>query len=64
MTKLIKSLHDLGERLDRRMEYFAAHHPCIAFFAMFVGVPAVILAAVCAGTAVLFFPLAWVMNWL
>ncbi|MFR8547152.1 MAG: hypothetical protein ACLVEV_00785 [Lachnospiraceae bacterium] len=64
IRKSIAGLHRLEHRFDRRAERFAFHHPYAAFFAMFVGMPLLILLAVTATTFVLSFPMAYMFGWL
>lgn len=58
-----KSLPEAEERFDRRAEYFASHHPVMAFWTMFVGIPLFILMTVSASTLVLTLPFAMVFGW-
>ncbi len=60
-SKTIHRLHKIGVIFDRKAEGFVFHHPVIAFFAMFVGMPVLILAMVSVGTLVIMFPIS---NWL
>ena len=64
MTALLKSIHKFEDKFDRRAERFAFRHPYLAFFAMFIGMPIFILAAVAACTTVVTLPLALIFDWL
>ncbi len=64
MTALLKSIHKFEDKFDRRAERFAFRHPYLAFFAMFIGMPIFILAAVAVCTTVVTLPLALVFGWL
>ena len=46
MTAILRSFREAEERFDRRAEYFASHHPVMAFWTMFVGIPLFILMTV------------------
>ena len=50
MTAILRAFREAEERFDRRAEYFASHHPVMAFWAMFVGIPLFILMTVSAST--------------
>ena len=39
MTAILRAFREAEERFDRRAEYFASHHPVMAFWTMFVGIP-------------------------
>lgn len=64
MTKILKSIRKLENTFDKKMERFSFHHPYFACFAMFIGLPILILAVVCIGTAIISFPIVWLMGWL
>ena len=53
MTKLLKSIHRWEARFDQKAEVFAMRHPCLAFCAMFIGIPVFVLVAVCACTIII-----------
>ena len=57
MRSLFNSIHKIGEKFDRRAEYFAFHHP------MFLGMPVLILTVVSVGTMAIGFPVAILMGW-
>lgn len=63
MRSLFNSIHKIGEKFDRRAEYFAFHHPLQAFWAMFLGMPVLILTVVSVGTMAIGFPVAILMGW-
>lgn len=62
--KSFSYFHRLEQRFDRCAERFAFHHPCAALFAMFIGIPVLILLAVTASTLILSFPMAYLFGWL
>lgn len=64
MTALLKSIRKFEDKFDRRAERFAYRHPYLAFFAMFIGMPIFILAAVAFCTTVITLPLALIFGWL
>lgn len=63
MTAILKCIHKLEERFDRKAEAFAFHHPLLAFLAMFVGMPIVILLLVSFSTMLISMPLAYLFGW-
>lgn len=63
MTALINSIHKMGEKFDRKAESFAFHHPLLAFWAMFLGMPVVILMVVSVCTMAIGLPVAALMGW-
>ncbi|MDO4454629.1 MAG: hypothetical protein Q4B90_09055 [Eubacteriales bacterium] len=64
MTTILKSIHKAEEKFDRRAEGFAFHHPLLAFFAMFVGMPFLILSLVLISTIVVVLPFTFLFGWL
>lgn len=64
MMNIRKSIHELANRFDKRAEVFTFHHPHLAYFVMFIVMPALVLAAVFIGTAIIALPMAWIMGWL
>ena len=63
MTAILRAFREAEERFDRRAEYFASHHPVMAFWTMFVGIPLFIRKTVSASTLVLTIPFAMVFGW-
>lgn len=61
---ILKSIHKFEDRFDSQAERFVFHHPCLAFAAMFIGVPVFVLAAVTISTVVLTLPVALLCGWL
>ena len=64
MTSIIKSIHKIKENFEYHMEGFTQHHPCLAFFAMFIGMPMFVLGAVFVSTALITLPFAWLGGWM
>lgn len=64
MTTMIQAIHQLENRFDRHAESFTFHHPYLAFFAMFIGMPIFILMVVAASAALIAFLMAWIFGWL
>lgn len=64
MKYLQRKIRKLENSFDTKAERFAFHHPYLAFFAMFYGVPAFVLAAVCACTSAIVLPAAWLLGML
>lgn len=63
LAKSIHRLHKIGKTFDRKAEGFVFHHPVIAFFAMFVGMPVFILAVVSVGTILITLPISSLLGW-
>lgn len=63
MTSFMKSFRKLEMKFDRNAEWFASHHPCFAFIAMFIGLPAFILLSVALVTTIITIPLGWMLGW-
>ena len=63
MRSFLNSIHKIEDKFDRKAEYFAFHHPLLAFWAMFLGMPVVILTVVSAGTIAIGVPIAVLMGW-
>ena len=63
MTAILIDFREAEERFDRRAGDFASHHPVMAFWTMFVGIPLFILMTVSASTLVLTLPFAMVFGW-
>lgn len=55
MTAILKSIHSFEDKFDQYTERFMFHHPYLAFLAIFLGMPFIILiaVAVCTTAAVL-----------
>lgn len=64
ISKIFKSIHNFENKFNRSAERFAFHHPYLAFFAMFIGMPIFILIAVAASTTLIMLPIAWIFGWL
>ena len=64
MFSLIKRVSHFERQADASMERFLFHHQFLGFFIVFIGMPLVTLAAVCAGTAMIAFPLAVLFDWI
>ena len=64
MTAILKSIHKAEEKFDRSAEGFAFHHPLLAFFFFFVGMPIVILSLVLLSTVAVVMPFTFLFGWL
>ena len=64
MKEILRSIHKLEDRFDRRAERFAFFHPCLAYLTMFIGVPVFIFMAVAASTMLLALPVTWICGYL
>lgn len=61
---ITKSIRKAERWFDAKTERFVQRHPLLGFLLVFAGMPLFILACVCAGTAVLAVPMAWLFGWL
>ena len=64
MMSVKKSIHKWINRFDKRAGLFVFHHPYLAYFAMFIVTPLLVLTAVFIGTVIIALPMAWIMGWL
>lgn len=64
MAAIWKSIHNFEDKFDRCAERFALRHPHIAFLAMFIGMPLLILIAIAVATTLITLPMAWIFGWL
>lgn len=58
----IKHVSRLENRMDDSIEKFVFHHQFFWFCMIFIGVPFVILAAVCVCTAMIVLPMAFLFG--
>ena len=64
MLAVFKTIHELDKRIEVHAEHFAFKHPDISFFALFIGMPICVLAAVFFLTVILTVPIALIFGWL
>lgn len=64
MKHMVQTIHRFERRFDARAEWLAWHHPYLAFFSVFIGMPMIVLAAVCVCTAAVMLPVSWLAGWL
>lgn len=64
MTAIIKSIHKLENKFNKKAECFMFHHPRLAFLAIFIGMPIFILSTVAVSAIFIVFPVAWFFGWL
>lgn len=64
MRRIVQSIHKLERIFDTKAEWLAFHHPYLAFFTVFVGMPIVVLAAVCVCTTIVILPVSWFAGWI
>ena len=64
MLTLLKRVSHFEKKMDASMERFMFHHRVWGFLKMFIGMPIFTLAAVCACTTIVIFPMALVCGWL
>lgn len=62
IKNLMKSIHKLEYKFDRWAERFAFHHPYLAFFTMFIGMPLFILSMVAGLTILIILPISWIFG--
>ena len=54
----------LEKWFDTSIEELIAHHQILGFLIIFIGMPLLVLIAVCAGTTIVMLPLAWMFGWI
>lgn len=64
MSVLLKRIHELDKRIEADAEHFAFKHPYLSFFAIFIGMPICVLAAVFFFTVIITVPIALIFGWL
>lgn len=64
MPAVFKTIHALDKRIEAHAEHFSFKHPYISFFALFIGVPICVLAAVFFFTVIFTVPIALAFGWL
>ena len=64
MSVLLKKIHEIDKRLESRADHFSFKHLVLSFFAVFVGMPICILAAVFFFTVIIVVPIALIFGWL
>lgn len=64
MTHIVQTIHRFERVFDAKAEWLAWHHPYLAFFSVFIGMPVVVLAAVCACATAVMLPISWLAGWL
>ena len=61
---IIKAIKKCEYDSEVRAEKFLWHHPVLGFFSIFVGMPLIVLCAVCAITIVFAFPMSLLFGWI
>ena len=64
MKAIFKAIHEFDKRIEARAEHFAFKHPYLSFFAVFIGMPICVLAAVFFFTVIITVPIALIFGWL
>lgn len=64
MLTVFKTIHDLDKRIEAHVEHFSFKHPYLSFFAVFIGMPICVLAAVFFFTVIITVPIALIFGWL
>lgn len=54
----------IENKYDVKARTFLRCHPCLAFLAMFVGLPLLALIALCICAAMIMLPVSWLFHWL
>ena len=64
MSAIFKAIHQFDKRIEAHAERFAFKHPYLYFFALFIGMPICVLAAVFFFTVIITVPIALIFGWL
>ena len=64
MFALIKRFSCFEKHFDSAIEKFISHHRFLGFLLIFIGIPLITSAAVCLCTAIIAFPIAFVLGWI
>ena len=64
MLTVFKTIHEFDKRIEAHAEHFSFKHPYISFFALFIGMPICVLAAVFFFIVIITFPIALIFGWL
>ena len=64
MAVLRQTLHHVQERLNKHAKHFIIHNPYLAYSALLMGMPNIILISLMVWTMTIMFPIAWLMGWL
>ena len=64
MSAIFKAIHEFDKRIEAHAEHFSFKHPYLSFFAVFIGMPICVLAAVFFFTVMITVPIALVFGWL
>lgn len=63
MTNMVLSPRRLKTGMDKKIEYFSAHHPYLSILSAFIGVPLCILTAIAVLAIVAIIPFACLFGW-
>ena len=61
---IIKAIKKCEYDVEVRTEKFLWYHPVLEIFFVFVGIPLIVLCAVCVLTIVFAFPMALLLGWI
>ena len=64
MSAILKTIHKFDKRVEAHAEHFAFQHPYLSFFALFIGMPICVLAAVFFFTVIITIPISLIVGWL
>ena len=62
--RIINAIKRVEQKFDAATERFIWHHPLLGFISVFIGMPLLVLAGVCASTIMVAFPMALLLGWL
>ena len=63
MEGVLKSICRIEKKFDRQAARFTNRHPLLAFGAMFIGMPILLLLTVSVSTVIITIPLACLFGW-
>ena len=64
MSAILKTIHKFDKCVEAHAEHFAFQHPYLSFFALFIGMPICVLAAVFFFTVIITIPISLIFGWL
>ena len=64
MSAVFKAIHEFDKRIEAHAKHFAFKHLYLSFFALFIGMPICVLAAVFFFTVIITVPIALIFGWL
>lgn len=64
MSAIFKSIHEFDKRIEARADRFSFKHPYLSYFALFIGMPICVIAAVFFFTVIITVPIALIFGWI